>query len=153
MPYTLLPIYNLLIFFFSCRIQEAQTSDGRIWSFIFDGMSKDKTRLPILSNLDQLDQKFNNNVMGCIFHNEKRTQLYVSGPSVPVGSSYMIHCLHLEIKRCLDSGLPLPEKIYLQVDGASDNTAHCVYAAIEHLVGVCVLLLKFGVYLRVILMR
>ena len=98
-------------------------------------MSKDKTRLPILSNLDQLDQKFNNNVMGCIFHNEKRTQLYVSGPSVPVGSSYMIHCLHLEIKRCLDSGLPLPEKIYLQVDGASDNTAYCVYAAIEHLVG------------------
>ena len=57
------------------RINEAQTSGGRIWSFIFDAMSKDKTRLPILSNLDQASNKFNNNVMGCIFHNDKRTQL------------------------------------------------------------------------------
>ena len=98
-------------------------------------MSKDKTRLPILSNLDQMSQRFNNNVMGCIFHNDKRTQLYISGPSVSVGSSYMIHCLHAEIKRCIDAEIPLPNKIYLQVDGASDNTAYCVHAAIEHLVG------------------
>ena len=39
-----------------------------------------------------------------------------------------------EIKHCIDAKTPLPSKIYLQVDGASDNTAYCVNAAIEHLV-------------------
>ena len=73
------------------RINEAQTSGGRIWSFVFDAISKDKTRLPVLSNLDQVSNKFNNKVIGCTFHNDKRTQLYLSGLSVTMGSSYMIH--------------------------------------------------------------
>ena len=121
------------------RINEAHTSGGRVWSFIFDAMSKFRTRLPVLSNLAQMSQQFDNNVMGCIFHNEKRTQLYISGPSVRSGVSYMIHCVHSEIKRCIDAKLPLPEKIYLQIDGASDNTGYAVMAALEHLVaaGLC----------------
>jgi hypothetical protein len=52
----------------------------------------------------------------------------------------MIHCIHAEIKRLIDNGdLDGVEKIYIQVDGASDNTAKAVYAAIEHLMdkGVC----------------
>lgn len=117
------------------RISEAQSSGGRVWSFIFDGMSKFRTRLPILSNMAQMGEQFDNDVMGCIFHNDKRTQLYVAGPSAPCGVSYMIHCVHAEIERCIDAGIPLPEKIYVHVDGASDNTAHAFMAAMEHLVG------------------
>jgi len=30
---------------------------------------------------------------------------------------------------------PLPDKIYIQIDGASVNTGHSVFAALEHLVG------------------
>ena len=77
------------------------------------------------------------NVMGCIFHNGKRTQMYVSGPSVKSNSAYMIHCVHSEIRRCIDAGEPLPDKIYMQIDGASDNTVYAVMA--EHLVaaGLC----------------
>lgn len=79
------------------------------------------------------------NVMGCIFHNGKRTQMYVSGPSVQSNSAYMIHCVHSEIRRCIDAGEPLPDKIYMQIDGASDNTVYAVMAAWEHLVaaGLC----------------
>ena len=117
------------------RINEAKSSDGRTWSFIFDAMSKDRTRLPILANMAQMSTRFENDVMGCIFHNGQRTQLYVSGPSVKMGVSYMIHCVHSEIKRCIDAKLPLPNKIYLQIDGASDNTGYAVLAALEHLVG------------------
>ena len=86
------------------RINEAVSSDGRVWSFIFDAFSKDKTRLPILANMAGLSDKFDMDVMGCIFHNGRRTQMYVSGPSVPTGSAYMIHCVHAEIKRCIDAG-------------------------------------------------
>jgi hypothetical protein len=87
-----------------------------------------------------MNSTFDNDVMGCIFHNEQRTQLYVSGPSCHhAGVSYMIHCVHAEIKRCIDARVPLPDKIYLQIDGASDNTAYAMYAALEHLVskGLC----------------
>ena len=117
------------------RIMEAVNSNGRVWSFIFDAMSKFRTRLPIQANMAKMSQQFDNDVMGCIFHNKKRTQLYVSGPSVQLGVSYMIHCLHAEIKRCIDTNETLPDKIYLQIDGASDNTGHSVFAALEHLIG------------------
>ena len=122
------------------RQQEAHESNGRVWSFIFDAMSKHRTRLPVLSNLAQMSNQFDNDVLGCIFHNGMRTQLYVSGPSVQLGASYMIHCLHEEIRRLLeDCKEPPPDKIYIQIDGASDNTAYVVFAAIEHLVaaGLC----------------
>ena len=106
-----------------------------MWSFIFDAMSKSKTRLPNLGNRSTATQLFDNNLMGCIFHNTGHTNLYMSGPSVASGVSYMIHCVHLEIKRCIDAGMKLPDKIYLQIDGASDNPAYAMYAALEHLIG------------------
>ena len=46
------------------RINEAHNSGGRVWSFIFDAMSKHKTRLPILANTDKISKQFENNVMG-----------------------------------------------------------------------------------------
>lgn len=47
----------------------------------------------------------------------------------------MIHCVHAEIKRCIDADIPLPEKIYIAVDGAADNTFYSFMVAMEHLVG------------------
>jgi hypothetical protein len=122
------------------RQQEAIESNGRVWSFIFDSMSKFKTKLPILSNVTGMSASFENNVMGCIFHNGPHTQLYISGPSVKSGASYMIHCVHAEIKRLIeDEGMTPPDKIYIEIDGASDNTAYAVFGAMEHLVhaGLC----------------
>jgi hypothetical protein len=40
--------------------------------------------------------------------------------AIPRGHS----CLPAEIKRCIDAKLPLPDKIYIQIDGASDNAGH-----------------------------
>ena len=124
------------------RINEAISSDGLCWSFIFDAFSKDKTRLPILANTASLSDEFDMNVMGCIFHNGKRTQMYVSGPSVRSNSAFMIHCVHAEIRRCIDAGERLPDKIYLEIDGAADNTAYAVMGAMQHLVsaGLCSIL-------------
>ena len=47
----------------------------------------------------------------------------------------MIHCVHAEIKRCIDAKIPLPDKIYIHIDGAAENTAYAFIAAMEHLVG------------------
>ena len=74
------------------KVHKAQTYGDKSWSFIFDTILKDKTKLPALSNLDQVSNKFNNNMMGCNFH--KRTQLYLSGPTVSMGSTYTILSIH-----------------------------------------------------------
>ena len=46
------------------RIQEARESGGRVRSFVFDSMSKYKTKLPILQNMNQFSDTYDNNVMG-----------------------------------------------------------------------------------------
>ena len=120
------------------RQREALESNGATVSFIFDAMSKDKTRLPIMGNEASLDHQFTNNTMGCISHVDKETRFYTSYGSVQTGASLMIHCIHLEVERLIDkrkaAGEALPTKIYLQIDGASDNTAYAVMASLEHLV-------------------
>jgi len=120
------------------RRHEAIISDGKVVSYIFDGMSKDKTRLPIMGNETSLEAEFSNNVIGCISHHDQKTRFYCSFGSVQTGASLMIHCIHSEIERLIDerqkANEPMPEKIYLQIDGAADNTAYAVMAALEHLV-------------------
>ena len=121
------------------RIVEAYRSNGRILSFIFDGMSKFKTAVPALRGLNQPSATFKMHMIGCIGHADKSTRFYMAYPGVQSGSSFMIHCIHEEIRRLIDAGTRLPEKIYVQIDGGPDNTAKAVYASLEHLVaaGLC----------------
>ena len=111
---------------------------SRVQSLIFDSMTKKSTALPSLSNTAQFKHEtFTNNVMGCICHASKETKFYTSFGCVDSGSSYMIHCLLTEIenvvKECKHKHVPLPEKWYIQIDGASDNAAKYVLASLEHL--------------------
>ena len=46
----------------------------------------------------------------------------------------MIDVLHREFDRLLKAGNPKPEKVYIQVDGGSENSARAVFMACEHLV-------------------
>jgi hypothetical protein len=121
------------------RIVEAYRSGGRILSFIFDAMSKYKTAVPSLRGMNQASETFKMHMIGCFGHADKSTRFYLSYPGVPSGASFMIHCIHEEIKRLIESHVRLPEKIFIQIDGASDNTAKAVYASLEHLVaaGLC----------------
>ena len=67
------------------------------------------------------------NAIPCQSDGQIDRQLYISGPSVQLG---------VKINKCIDAKLPpLPDKIYIQIDGASVNTGHSVFAALEHLVG------------------
>jgi len=60
---------------------------------------------------------------------DDHSPLVVPGSNaIPCGHS----CLHVE--RCIEK-LPLPDKIsYIQIDAASDNAGHSVFALLEHLV-------------------
>lgn len=45
----------------------------------------------------------------------------------------MIYCILCELNKFVESGRPLPEKIYVQIDGGSENSARAAYAFAEHL--------------------
>ena len=120
------------------RVREAVDSCGLVWSFIIDGMSSYSTQLPIQGHAAQMSKKFETHIEGCIFHTQHETTFYWSYPNVHCGASLIIHCMFLEIEHRMQDviagKIPMPTKIYVQIDGASDNVAKAVYASMEHLV-------------------
>jgi hypothetical protein len=116
------------------RKLEAINSGGKIWSFIFDGMSSSSTQLPYLGNSAQFGSGFATHLQGCISHAGNETTFYWTYPNVMTGSSFMIHCIFTAIEKALADGKDLPDKVYIQIDGGSENVAKSVYAALEHLV-------------------
>ena len=74
-------------------------------------------------------------VMGVKSHSPTGITFYVSMPNVKSNASYLIHCLLSEIERhMINNNGKRPHTLYIQIDGASDNTAKAVTACLEHLV-------------------
>ena len=115
------------------RQTEAINSGGDIASLIFDACTKHKTQIPRLSDQGTFKDSFNMVLMGCISHATDEKRFYLAMPCVQVSASFMIHCIQEEILRMIISG-KIPKKLYVQIDGASDNTAKAVIAFLEHLV-------------------
>lgn len=117
------------------RRGEAINSNNEIGSIIIDKMGTHATRLPLLSNLNQLSDHFPVAVTGAISHGTNETTFYLSTPNVSTGASYTIHCIFAEMRKLYIKNNRKPlKKIYIEIDGASDNTAKAVIAACEHLV-------------------
>ena len=117
------------------RRAEAANSDGEIGSIIIDKMGTHATQLPLLSNLNSLTDHFGVAVTGAISHGTNETAFYLSTPNVSTGASYTIHCILSELRKLyLKNKQKRLKKVYIEIDGASDNVAKAVVAAIEHLV-------------------
>ena len=117
------------------RRAEAASSNGEIGSIIIDKMGTHATQLPLLSNLNQSKTVFPVAVTGAISHGSNETTFYVSTPNVSTGASYTIHCILSEFRKLYAKNGHKPlKKVYIEIDGASDNVAKAVLAACEHLV-------------------
>ena len=117
------------------RRGEAASSNGEVGSIIIDKMGTHATTLPILSNLNSIKDPFPVSVTGAISHGTNETTFYLSTPNVATGASYTIHCIFSEMKKLYAvNGFKPLRKVYIEIDGASDNVAKAVLAAIEHLV-------------------
>ena len=89
-------------------------------SIIMDGMDQSKlnlphTKVPWKDQSDFCETK----ITGVLVHG-KTFRVYVSEPQVKSDSNLSLHCLHDTIMSQLDEG-ELPEVLYLQVDGGSEN--------------------------------
>jgi len=117
------------------RRAEASSSNGEVGSIIIDKMGTHATQLPLLSNLNQLKATFPVAVTGAISHGTNETTFYMSTPNVSSGASYTIHCILSELRKLFSKNNRQPlKKVYIEIDGASDNVAKAVIAACEHLV-------------------
>jgi len=117
------------------RKAEAANSNGEIESIIIDKMGTHSTQLQILANLNSPNSLFPVAVTGAISHGRNENTFYLSTPNVSTGASYTIHCIFSELKKLYDQNNHRPlKKVYIEIDGASDNVAKAVIAACEHLV-------------------
>ena len=97
-------------------------------------MGTHATQLPVLSNLNSLTDHFGVAVTGAISHGTNETAFYLSTPNVSTGASFTIRILSELRKLYIKNNRKPLKKIYIEIDGASDNVAKAVVAAIEHLV-------------------
>lgn len=117
------------------RRAEAANSNGEIGSIIIDKMGTHATQLPLLSNLNASNTVFPVTVTGAISHGTNETTFYLSTPNVSTGASYTIHCILSEMQKLyVKNGRRPLKKVFIEIDGASDNVAKAVLAACEHLV-------------------
>ena len=114
------------------RRAEAINSNGEIGSIIIDKMGTHATQLPLLSNLNSV---FPVTVTGAISHGSNETTFYLSTPNASTGAAYTIHCILSELRNLyLRNGCKPLKKVFIEIDGASDNVAKAVLAACEDLV-------------------
>jgi len=117
------------------RRAEAAASNGEIGSIIIDKMGSHSTQLPICGHSTQFSPAFGVTVTGAISHGTNETTFYCSMPNVLTGASYSIYCIFMEMRKLYEKNDRKPlQKVYIEIDGASDNTAKAVLAACEHLV-------------------
>jgi hypothetical protein len=115
------------------RRQEAFQNPETVWSLIGDGMAQSHCQLPYLGGLKDMDN-LTQHLQGMLIHG-KLMRVYRTYHNVKHGANMQIHTLLLTIEYLiLKSGGKLPETIYYQVDGGSENTARAVMGMAELLV-------------------
>jgi hypothetical protein len=117
-------------------------------SVIMDGMSTNHTELPWLSNKNKIgDASFTQHLQGMIQHGDSFT-MYRTFGNIPGDSNAAIHCLLLQLQRRVGMSKTgrLPDTVYIQIDGGSEN-------ANKYLLAICEILVSLNWCKRIFLTR
>ena len=116
------------------RRAEAASSNGSVGSLIIDKMGLGNTALPKCAHSIQFKPDFQVSVTGAITHSTNETTFYLSTPNFKTTASMTIHIILSEVKKLYENNGCKPlSKLYIEIDGAGDNTAKAVHACCEHL--------------------
>ena len=117
------------------RRAEAASSNGSVGSIIVDKMGLGNTGLPLCAHSIQFKPAFQVSVTGAISHTTNETTFYLSTPNFKTTASLTIHIILVELKKLYLGNFSKPlSKVYIEIDGAGDNTAKAVHAFCEHLI-------------------
>jgi len=119
------------------KVMEALFQDKQnptIMSIIIDGMDQSKVCCPNCGSQDSFDKPLKQYVVGVKEHGHK-VSIFATNGTVQKGADLTIHCILLKIEEWKQRNEGrYPEKIYLQLDGGSENANQYVIGMLELLV-------------------
>lgn len=101
-------------------------------SIITDGMAQSNCVLPWLKNLKNL-KTLTQHIQGVIVHGRK-TIFYRTFHNLSNGANLQIHTMLLTLENIVRTDGCLPDTLFYQIDGGSENTAKAVHFLCELLV-------------------
>jgi len=113
-------------------------------SVVSDGMAQNHCILPWLGNLSQLNGVAQH-IQGVLRHGRGLT-LYRTFHNVAKGANLQLHTFLLSLEQTMEEESKLPDTIFYQFDGGSENTAKAVLL-------MCELLIARGLTKKVVLTR
>ena len=118
---------------YSFRRDRAIAEPSKYLSLISDGMAQNHCQLPYLGNQDNWSEYFPQHLQGVLLHG-RHMRMYRTFHTVNNCSSLQLHTFLLALEEVKTDEGRLPDTIYYQIDGGSENTAKCVIAMCELLV-------------------
>lgn len=123
--------YSSLTF---CRCEQAKRHPELFLSLVTDGMAQSHCVLPWQKNLaTAVKPTLNQHIQGVIIHGHK-TIFYRTFHTINNTASLQIHTFLLSLQNIRAKTGVLPETLYYQIDGGSENTAKAVYYLCELIV-------------------
>jgi hypothetical protein len=99
------------------------------WSGISDGMQQNHCLLPYRGNHYPFSPTLPQHIQGVISHG-RSIQMFRTFHNVKKGANLSIHCLLLALRKVKEEEGRIPDTVYYQIDGGSENTANCVLGII-----------------------
>jgi hypothetical protein len=115
------------------RRNKAVMEKSKYMSTIADGMAQGHNMLPHFANQDSWSDGLPQHLQGILNHNRGMT-IYRTFHNINNCANVAIHSFLLELQRIVDEEGKLPDTIFHQIDGGSENTANCWFVLCELLV-------------------
>lgn len=112
------------------RIQQAMNFKSEFLSIVSDGMAQSHCLLPWEAGKHSWNKHLPQHLQGVIAHG-RHNIVYRTFHTINKGANLQIHCLLLTLEKIFQAEGHLPDTIYYQVDGGSENTAKTVIALCE----------------------
>ena len=118
------------------RRHKAQSISNKYYSFIMDGMQQQHCLLPWYGHVGQFSEHLPQHILGVLAHG-RFINMFRTYHNVFNGANLQIHTFLQSLQEVIDSEEQLPDTIFVQVDGGSENTA-------KAMLGICELLVARG---------
>lgn len=127
------------------RRNDAMLTPSTFMSLIADGMQQSHCMLPWQANMYQYAPCLPQHLQGVVNHG-RNIKMYRTYHNVQHNANMSIHCLLKALEATVAEEGRIPDVVYYQVDGGSENTA-------DHVFGIAALLIARGLTKKVVISR
>ncbi len=127
------------------RRNDALLMPSSYLSLIADGMQQSHCILPWQGNQNTFSHSYQQHLQGVLLHG-RSIEIFRTFPNIINCANLSIQCLLWALELTLHAEHKLPDTIYYQVDGGSENTS-------KHVLGICELLVARRLCKKVVLTR